>query len=262
MNETLSLINNRKSLRAYDSAPLEREKIDTIIKSAMRAPTAGNMMMYSIIEITQQETKDKLSQTCDNQPFIAKAPLVLLFLADMQRWYDFYTYSKVPEYCDQHGLKLETPQESDLMLACCDALIAAQTAVIAAESIGIGSCYIGDIMENFEIHKELFKLPDFTFPITLVCFGKYKPSYLTQKPRPRFDQQYIHFKDRYQRISEDGFGKMYAHLENEDPSAYLKDAVNYGQHNYLRKTGAAYSEEMRRSVKAAIKSWKKAKPCD
>ena len=58
-----------------------------------------------------------------------------------------------------------------LFLACCDALIAAQTAVIAAESLGIGTCYIGDIMENYEEHEELFGLPKYVFPIRLICFG-------------------------------------------------------------------------------------------
>ncbi|MEX1329519.1 MAG: nitroreductase family protein [Desulfobacterales bacterium] len=58
-----------------------------------------------------------------------------------------------------------------LLLVCCDALIAAQTAVIAAESLGVGSCYIGEIMENYEEHKELFGLPKYVFLISLICFG-------------------------------------------------------------------------------------------
>ena len=88
---------------------------------------------------------------CDNQPFIARAPLVLLFLADYQRWFDYYMLSGVEDLCRRRGEPLRKPQEGDLFLACNDALIAAQTAVVAAESLGIGSCYIGDIMENYEI---------------------------------------------------------------------------------------------------------------
>ena len=66
---------------------------------------------------------------------------------------------------------MRKPQEGDLFLACSDALIAAQTAVVAAESLGIGSCYIGDIMENYEAHRDLFGLPQYVFPICLLCFG-------------------------------------------------------------------------------------------
>ena len=131
-NETLKLINNRRTIRAYAPKPLTQEEINTIIHGAMRAPTAGNMMLYSIIQVIDQELKNKLAITCDNQPHIAKAPLVLVFLADMQRWWDYLNVCKTKELCNDLGEVFETPQESDLLLACCDALIAAQNAVITA----------------------------------------------------------------------------------------------------------------------------------
>ena len=132
-NSTLNLIRNRRTIRAYSPKPLSQEEIDTIIHGAMRAPTAGNLMMYSIIQVNDQKIKDKLVKTCDNQPLIAKAPLVLLFLADVQRWWDFFKVSKVEEKCNEIGREFQTPQESDLLLACCDALISAQNSVIAAD---------------------------------------------------------------------------------------------------------------------------------
>lgn len=132
MNDIIKTLQERVSLRRYKDLPIKEEDLDTIIKSTMKAPTAGNMQLYSIIVIKDEETKKKLSVTCDNQHFIAKAP-----------------------------------EEADLFLACCDALIAAQNAVIATESLGIGSCYIGDIMENYEIHSEMFNLPKWAFPIVV-----------------------------------------------------------------------------------------------
>jgi len=85
MNQTLEIIKKRRTIRAYKPTSLSQEEIDTIIFGAIRTPTAGNMMLYSIIQVTEQKKKDKLAITCDNQPHIAKAPLVLIFLADMQR---------------------------------------------------------------------------------------------------------------------------------------------------------------------------------
>jgi len=73
VNETIGVIQNRRSVRAFQDRPIDRDIVDLIIKSAMRAPTAGNMMLYSIIEIEDQTIKDKLARSCDNQPFIAKA---------------------------------------------------------------------------------------------------------------------------------------------------------------------------------------------
>ena len=251
-NNTLRLIENRRTIRAYSKKELTQEEIDTIILGAMRAPTAGNMMMYSILQITDQDMKEKLVKTCDNQPHIAKAPLVLIFLADMQRWWDYFLISKVPELCEEIGEKFQTPQESDLLLASCDALIAAQNAVITAESLGIGSCYIGDIMENYEIHREMFNLSKWVFPIAMVCFGYPKGDKEKIPLTSRFPQKFIHFKNKYKRLEKHELTEMFLY---SDRKIVEKNAKNIGQEVYLRKTGADFSKEMRRSVKAAIKEW-------
>jgi FMN reductase (NADPH)/FMN reductase [NAD(P)H] len=257
MNQTLELLLNRKSVRAYGEKEVSREVKDKIIAATLRAPTAGNMMLYSIIEVKDQDAKDKLVKTCDNQPFIAKAPFVLLFLADYQRWYDYFQISDVAHLCDQKGIAIRKPKEGDLLLACCDALIAAQTAVIAAESLGIGSCYIGDIMENYEEHKELFGLPKYVFPISLVCFG-----YPTQQQREReltrrFDKRYIIFENRYSRFGKEDFEEMY-----REPQARVfgerkevKGARNIGQMIYLQKFDSDFAHEMNRSVRAIVQAW-------
>jgi nitroreductase len=252
INEVMKIINNRCTVRAYDSKPLSQEEIETIIHSAMRAPTAGNMMMYSILEVKNQDMKEKLVTTCDNQPHIAKAPLVLIFLADMQRWYDYYTVSGIPEICEKISTPYRTPDESDLLLACCDALIAAQNTVIAAESMGIGSCYIGDIIENIEIHREMFNLPVWVFPITMLCYGYPKQDPSKRILKPRFPEKFIHFIDSYRRLSEHDFTKMFQGYQKE---TLVKNAENLGQDYYLRKTGSDFSAEMSRSVKVAINDW-------
>lgn len=154
MNQVLQTINDRVSLRIYDKRDIAKEDLDAILEAAMRAPTAGNQMLYSVLVIRDEEKKKILSQTCDHQAFIATAPVVLVFLADHQKWFDYFEQHGVGDYCDSHDLQFEGPQESDLLLAIQDTMVAAQNAVIAAESLGIGSCYIGDIMENYEIHRE------------------------------------------------------------------------------------------------------------
>jgi nitroreductase len=258
MNPVIELILNRKSVRAYDAREISEQVKDEILQATLRAPTAGNMMLYSIIQVQDQSIKNTLARTCDNQPFIAKVPLVLLFLADYQRWFDYYIVSGVKELCERKQIPMRKPEEGDLFLACCDALIAAQTAVIAAESLGIGSCYIGDIMENYEVHKELFDLPQYVFPICLVCFG-YPPR--GQKKREltrRFDKKFIVFENRYKRLDRAGFEEMYRDLHErtfKDREA-LEGARNIGQLNYLHKFNADFSKEMSRSVRAMLAAWK------
>jgi len=255
MNSTIEVIRNRVSLRKYDNRPISKEDMDIIIESAMRAPTAGNMMLYSIIEVKDQETKNTLSKTCDNQPFIANAPVVLIFLADMQRWFDFYGYSGVAEYCRENHLEYRGPEESDLLLASNDAIIAAQNTVIAAESLGIGSCYIGDIMENYEVHKEMFDLPDLVFPIAMLCYGYY-PEEIQRIPRSRFDKKHIVFEEKYRRLENGDFAEMFEEREKGISVDNKLGAKNFGQFMYGRKTGADFSKEMARSVKEALKNWK------
>jgi nitroreductase len=252
MNETIRVIQNRRSVRAYADRPIERDVVDLIVQSAMRAPTAGNMMLYSIIEIADQSIKDKLAVSCDHQPFLAKAPLVLLFLADYQRWFDFYMVSDVQSYCDAAGKELRYPGEGDLLLACCDALIAAQTAVIAAESLGIGSCYIGDIMEQYEYHRELLDLPQYAFPIAMLCFGYPKVAEPTKDLQPRLPQQAILYQDRYPHDTAVELDVLWG---QRIPQQFLPHATNMGQHTYARKFGADFSVELTRSVQAAIRAW-------
>ena len=176
MNPTIALMNARSSTRACDAAPLSDEEKQAILHASMRAPTAGNLMLYSIIEIEDQALKDRLAVTCDDQPFIARAPWVLVFVADYQKWIDLFAVSGVDRL---PGVRHRgAPGPGDLLLACSDALIAAQNAVIAAESLGIGSCYIGDVLEQAEEHAELLGLPDHTLPIAMLCFGR------PAKPRP------------------------------------------------------------------------------
>lgn len=256
MNDTLKIINNRMSLRKYAKKDIDDKELDIIIQSALRAPTAGNMMLYSIIKIRDEETKKILSKTCDNQPFIATAPVVLIFVADLQRLYDYFELCNVREYCEKHNKVYEKPGKAELMLACCDAVIAAENAVIAAESLGIGSCYIGDIMENFQIHKDLLNLCDYTFPICMLTLGYYEEN-AKRIISPRYDKKYIVFDEKYKRLNEDEFKSMYSAQEKSVNPNNVYDAENFAQMTYARKMGSDFMKEMERSVNEYMKFWKK-----
>lgn len=258
MNPTLSVIENRRSTRNYSATPLTGEEKAAILHAAMRAPTAGNLMLYSIIEIEDQALKNRLAVTCDNQPFIAKAPLVLLFTADYQRQYDYYQYCNVEELCKERGVTPRPPQEGDMLLACCDALIAAQNAVIAAESLGIGSCYIGDILENYEFHREMLNLPPYVLPITLLCFGRPAVEKAEKHLTPRYDEKFVFFKNTYRRLTPDEFDTMMKPAaEHNLPDLPLSEAVKkFGGQIYFRKFVSGFSMEMTRSAREMLKNWK------
>jgi nitroreductase len=201
VNQTLNELYLRKSTRVFEPRPIPIEAKNQILKAAIEAPTAGNQSLYTILDIEDQNIKEELALSCDDQAFIAKAPMVLIFLADCQKWLDAYAFAKTD---------FRKPGLGDLILACEDALIAAQNAVVAAESLGIGSCYIGDILENHDKHVELLELEGFVFPVTMLVFG-----YPTQQQRDRvkptrFEQRYIVKKDKYSRSSENELRSMFA----------------------------------------------------
>jgi nitroreductase len=250
MNETIRLMNERCSTRAYSDAGITADEKAAVLHATMRAPTAGNMMLYSIIEIEEQSLKDELAITCDNQPFIAKAPWVLVFVADYQKWTDLFDASDV--VASVGVTRRRVPGPGDLMLACSDALIAAQNAVIAAESLGIGSCYIGDIMENGERHAELLGLPPHVFPVAMLCFGR------PVRSRPvvgRYEKHVVH-RNRYRRLTHEELGEVSADLQRLHASHGLPPgAENYPQVVYRRKYVADFTLELNRSVAFWIERW-------
>lgn len=257
MNATIDMLLARKSIRVYDTRPITPQEKDLILRATLRAPTPGNMTLYSIIEVEDQALKDRLAVTCDNQPFIAAAPYLLLFLADYQRWYDEYIAAGVAKRCRELNVAMRCPEEGDLLLACTDAMIAAHTAVVAAESLGIGSCYIGDIIENFEIHRELFHLPQYVIPVTLICFGYPTPEQAARAQTPRFDREYVVHQNTYRRLDGPALEDM-IRSRNMQMASYgpRKDGIqNVGQLNYFRKFSADFSVEMTRSVRAMEASW-------
>jgi FMN reductase (NADPH)/FMN reductase [NAD(P)H] len=250
VNPTLKVIESRCSTRAYDPAPLSADECAAVLHAAMRAPTAGNQMLYSIVEIGDQGLKDRLADLCDDQPFVARAPWVLLFLADWQKWMDLFEAGGVD---GMPGVpKGVTPGLGDFLMACSDALIAAQTAVLAAESLGIGSCYIGDILENGETVAELLRLPRYTVPVAMLCFGRPK---VQGRPQPHYEKHVVH-RDAYERLDEDqllealdDLGRLHA------PRGLREGVANVAQDVYARKFTAEFSVEMNRSAAWWLRRW-------
>ncbi|HSR03568.1 MAG TPA: nitroreductase family protein, partial [Proteiniclasticum sp.] len=72
MNIIYESLMNRKSVRVFEDRIVEESIKEAVLNAAFQAPTAGNQMLYSIIDVTDQNLKNELSITCDNQPFIAK----------------------------------------------------------------------------------------------------------------------------------------------------------------------------------------------
>lgn len=162
VNETISQLFERRSVRAFESRPVGSDLRAILLEAAIQAPTAGNQQLYTILDITEPALKAELAELCDHQPFIATAPLVLIFLADGRRWLSLYRSA---------GCQPRPQGAGDALLAMADAMAAAQNMVVAAQSLGLGSCYIGDILENCEQVRPLLRLPEDVFPAAMLVIG-------------------------------------------------------------------------------------------
>ncbi len=240
MNEVIRQLCDRKSVRVFEDREIEEEKVKAILLSAAMAPTAGNQQLYTIIRVTDESLKASLAESCDHQPFIAKAPLVLVFCADCLKWYDAFRTAD----CEPRK-----PGVGDLLLAVSDTLIAAQNAVTAAESLGIGSCYIGDIMENCEIHRESLHLPRYVFPAAMVVFGYPTEGQKARQKPVRCDMKHIVHENTYRVMDAD---------ELRDMLIRDRDAEDYDrwiQAFCKRKYNSDFSREMTRSVAEFLKDF-------
>lgn len=240
MNDVLKSLHERKSVRVFEDKKISDADKELILLAAVAAPTAGNQQLYTILDITDQDIKDKLAISCDNQPFIAKAPMVLIFCADFQKWYDAFLVG---------GCNPRLPGAGDFVLAVEDSVIAAQNAVTAAQSLGIGSCYIGDIMECCELHREMLKLPEYIFPAAMLVFG-YPTAQQKNRSKPqRCDLKYIVHSNHYHRFTNDELRAMF----NKELGTQSFEEWSAAFCN--RKYNSDFSKEMTRSVAEYLKAF-------
>ena len=90
MNKIIESLYARKSVRVYTEEEITREDKEAVLNAALQAPSAGCQLLYTILDITDQDKKERLAKLCDDQAFIAKAKLVLVFCADCRKWLSFY----------------------------------------------------------------------------------------------------------------------------------------------------------------------------
>lgn len=188
MNQTIETILNHVSVRSFTNQPLTEEQIKQLVLSAQAASTASYQQAYSIIGVSDQELKEKLAKEAGNQPFIAEGGHFFVFCADLNRH---------KQIAEEMGIDItETIEGIDAtFVGAIDASLAAQNMVIAAESMGLGVCYIGGVRDGILNISELLNIPDHVFPVYGLVVGYPKGERSELKPRLPF--QAIYHENRY-----------------------------------------------------------------
>ena len=139
----------------------------------------------------------------------------------------------------------------DLFLAEADALIAAQNAVVAAQSLGLGSCYIGDITENYEFHRQLLNLPRYVVPAAMLCMGYPTAQQLSRPKPPRHDVAHLVHENGY---SLEKSGEM-THMLALQQGKSGEELSDYIRRFCQRKWNSEFSREMSRSCTEMVRHW-------
>ncbi len=231
----------RKSVRVFTEREISEEEKRKILFAAAEAPTAGCQQLYTILDITDPKKKKALSDSCDHQPFIEKAPMVLVFCTDCRRWWKTYT---------EAGCEPRKPGVGDFLLSLADTAIAAQNAVTAAWSLGIGSCYIGDILENAELQREILDLPDYVVPTVMIVFGFPTEQQKEREKPSRFAMEDVVFENAYPKQEGSDLRKMFAERCGKQT---FEDWVEKFCH---RKYESDFAKEMNRSAEEILKQFR------
>jgi FMN reductase (NADPH) len=184
-NSALDLIQAHGSARDYKSDPVPEEMLETIVAAAQRASTSSNLQTYSVVAVTDASKREQLTHLCGDQKHITQAPLFLAWCADLAR---------LDRVCEMRGHTQVTEYTENFLIAAFDAMLAAQNAALAAESLGLGVCYIGSIRNHPREVIQLLGLPRLVFPVTGMTVGFPER---TPRLRPRLPMSAILHHERY-----------------------------------------------------------------
>ena len=158
MTPTIELMRSHRSIRAYSDQPITAEQRAAILNAAQSASTSSFLQCSSIIRISDPEVRNALVPLSGGQQYVAQAAEFWVFCAD---------FNRNQQICPDAQLGLA----EQLLLGCVDTALMAQNALVAAESLGFGGCYIGGIRNNIAGVTELLKLPKFVLPLFGLCLG-------------------------------------------------------------------------------------------
>lgn len=190
-NETIGLLLSHRSVRAYRPDALAAGTLETLVAAAQSAATSSNLQTWSVIAVTDPAKKAELAKLANNQRHIEQCPLFLVWLADI---------SRNQRMGAEEGIALEVmPYQETFLVAAIDAALAAQNAVVAAESLGLSTVYIGALRNHpLEVAK-LVGLPQGTFGVFGMCVGY---ASAPAEVKPRLPQDVVLHHDTYDSTGE------------------------------------------------------------
>ena len=242
--ETIELLNSHRSIRKFKPTPIEKEKMNRILECGERASNTGNMQIYSIIVTQQPDNVAALSKLHFGQG--GTAPAFLTICVDVNRYH---------HWCRLRGCDEPYDNFLWLMAGTVDASLAAQNICIAAESEGLGFCYLGTVMYNTKAIAELLELPKGVVPVVTLCMG-----YPDEQPAlsERLPLEGVVHDEKYHDYSDDDINRI--HIIREEFPFNQEMVRQNGTRNYAeiftkirypKKDNVAFSKALLEFVEQA-----------
>jgi nitroreductase len=186
MNDVITLLQSHRSIRKFKPEAVPDPLIEQIVRCGQAAASSSNIQAATVIRVRDAGKRQRLAELAGGQSYVAEAGAFLVFCADLHR----------PEGAIARlGGAYDGGMTEQFIIATVDVALAAQNCVVAAESLGLGICYIGGLRNNPQGVSELLELPDLVYPVFGMCLG-----YPDQTPelKPRLPLPVVLMEDRYQ----------------------------------------------------------------
>ena len=232
----IELLQSHRSIRKFTDKPVEPSLLRQLIQTGQSAATSSNLQGVSVIRIRNPQTRAAMAELAGGQAYVETAAEFLVFCADLNR-------SAV--CCEKEGKQLADGMTEHFMIATIDVALFAQNVVVAAESEGLGICYIGGIRNNPEKVSELINLPQNVYPVFGLCLG-----YPDQNPelKPRLPVEMVLMEEEYQPVDE----KLLAEYDETMREYYHKRTRGKVDRVWSQDMSALLGKESRPHMKAFL----------
>lgn len=235
----MDLLKSHRSIRKYKLDTIPDEWLNDILECGIRASNTGNMQLYSVVVTQDPEMKEKLSPLHFNQPMVKEAPVLLTICIDFNRFL---------RWCKINNTHTDLSNLLWLLNGSIDASIVAQNMSVAAESFGLGICYLGTALYNAPEISELLGLPDGVIPVTALTIGF---SEVVPEMNDRLPQRAIVHFEHYSDYSESEIGELYKEKEElESSQKFIREngkqnlAQVYAEVRYKSSDSVYFSEKL------------------
>jgi len=162
MNDVMTLLKSHRSIRKFKADSLPEGLLEEIVSAGQSAATSSFLQGATIIRVRDAVSRQKLAQYAGNQAYVESAPEFLVFCADIRR---------AGKCCEKYQKPFSGEFTEHFIIATVDVALLAQNTVVAAESAGLGICYIGGLRNNPRQVSDLLKLPVGVYPVFGLCLG-------------------------------------------------------------------------------------------